>query len=126
MKDRCDQIFSAIELLVRFHRWTRKRKKLTGQPLQEHELPQEQLDPHAQEPLELHPQSEPAMLIDLVGWVVVVFCVEECIVLKKSWIVMMMNTCEQTKQFLIYPKLRDLCGFVAYRTSRASLPGGQL
>lgn len=36
--------------------------KLTGQELQEHELPQLQSLPHLQDPAELHPQSEPGMM----------------------------------------------------------------
>jgi len=36
--------------------------KLTGQELQEHELPQLQSFPHLQDPAELHPQSEPGMM----------------------------------------------------------------
>jgi hypothetical protein len=36
--------------------------KRTGQPLQEHVVPHEQLEPQLQPPLDAHPQSEPGML----------------------------------------------------------------
>jgi len=39
-----------------------RKGSLTGQPLQEHVLPHEQLVPQLHEPLELHPQSLPDMV----------------------------------------------------------------
>lgn len=87
-----------------------------------------QLDPHLHEPFELHPQSEPGILIcGLIGCLFekVVF-VKLCEVIVLRLRVDVDDTHQHTKKSSLYtPTLRDLCGNhhpSALRTSPAALP----